>query len=61
MGSGRLDKAFATLERVARENGKPMPLGRLVIDRVYPTCRGRIADLLNKEMYKTSILLWLVW
>lgn len=61
MGSGRLDKAFATLERVARENGKPMPLGRLVIDRVYPTCRGRISDLLNKEMYKTSILLWLVW
>jgi len=24
------DRAMATLERVARENGKPMPLGKLV-------------------------------
>jgi len=24
------DRAYATLERVARENGKPMPLGKLV-------------------------------
>ncbi|KAL7303660.1 hypothetical protein TKK_0003805 [Trichogramma kaykai] len=61
MMMGRTDKALNTLERIARENGKPMPLGRLVIDRVYPTNRGRLVDLLNKDMYKTSVLLWLVW
>lgn len=59
--SGRMDKALSTLERVARENGKPMPLGRLVIDRCYPSGRGRLRDLLSPEMRRTSILLWLVW
>ncbi|XP_046418645.1 synaptic vesicle 2-related protein [Neodiprion fabricii] len=59
--SGRMDKALSTLERVARENGKPMPLGRLVIDRCYPSGRGKLRDLLSSEMRQTSILLWLVW
>jgi len=27
---GMPDRAMATLQRVARENGKPMPLGKLV-------------------------------
>ena len=27
---GHTEKALATLERIARENGKPMPLGKLV-------------------------------
>ncbi|XP_058791612.1 synaptic vesicle 2-related protein isoform X2 [Phymastichus coffea] len=61
MMMGRTDKALTTLERIARENGKPMPSGRLVIDRVYPSSRGKLVDLLNKDMYKTSVLLWLVW
>lgn len=61
MMTGRTDKALGTLQRIARENGKPMPLGRLVTDRVYPTCKGKLIDLLNKDMYKTSVLLWLVW
>ena len=61
MMAGRTDKALLTLERIARENGKTMPVGRLVMDRIYPTCKGKLFDLLNKDMYKTSILLWLVW
>lgn len=61
MMTGRTDKAMSTLERIARENGKPMPLGRLVLDRVYPTSKGKLIDLLSKDMYKTSVLLWLVW
>ena len=43
------DRAMATLERVARENGKPMPLGKLVdvVAEVYlRTCHTpRPADL----------------
>ena len=27
---GHPEKALATLERIAKENGKPMPLGKLV-------------------------------
>ena len=27
---GQPDKAYATLKRIADENGKPMPLGRLI-------------------------------
>jgi len=34
---GMPDRAMATLERVARENGKPMPLGKLV-DVVAEVC-----------------------
>ena len=46
---GMPDRAMATLERVARENGKPMPLGKLVdvVAEVYlRTCHTpRPADL----------------
>jgi len=34
---GMPDRAMATLERVARENGKPMPLGKLA-DVVAEVC-----------------------
>ena len=30
MARGQVDKAYATLERIARDNGTAMPLGRLV-------------------------------
>ncbi|XP_061933833.1 synaptic vesicle 2-related protein isoform X2 [Apis cerana] len=59
--SGRMDKAVSTLERVARENKKPLPPGRLVMDRFYQINHGKLKDVLSKEMCKTSTLLWLVW
>lgn len=56
-----MDKAISTLERVARENKKSLPPGRLVMDRFYQVNHGKLKDVLSKEMCKTSILLWLVW
>ncbi|XP_011136117.1 synaptic vesicle 2-related protein isoform X2 [Harpegnathos saltator] len=61
MTTGRTDRAISTLERVARENKKSLPLGRLVMDRFYQGHHGRFRDVLSKEMCKTSALLWLVW
>ncbi|XP_026674748.1 synaptic vesicle 2-related protein isoform X2 [Ceratina calcarata] len=62
MTSGRMDKAVSTLERVARENKKPLPPGRLVMDRFYQVMNhGKLRDVLSKEMCRTSTLLWLVW
>lgn len=61
MTSGRMDKAVSTLERVARENKKPLPPGRLVMDRFYQVNHGKLKDVLSKEMCRTSTLLWLVW
>ncbi|OAD62967.1 Synaptic vesicle 2-related protein [Eufriesea mexicana] len=59
--SGRMDKAVSTLERVARENKKPLPPGRLVMDRFYQVNHGKLKDVLSKDMCRTSTLLWLVW
>ncbi|XP_029161746.1 synaptic vesicle 2-related protein-like isoform X2 [Nylanderia fulva] len=61
MTTGKTDRAISTLERVARENKKSLPLGRLVMDRFYQAHHGRLKDVLSKEMCKTSTLLWLVW
>lgn len=61
MTNGRTDLALSTLERVAKENKKSLPLGRLVMDRFYQASHGRFKDVLSKEMCKTSALLWLVW
>ena len=61
MTIGRIDRAISTLERVARENKKSLPVGRLVMDRFYQGHHGRFKDVLSKEMYRTSALLWLVW
>ncbi|KYQ59877.1 Synaptic vesicle 2-related protein [Trachymyrmex zeteki] len=61
MTTGKTDRAISTLERVARENKKSLPVGRLVMDRFYQGHHGQFKDVLSKEMYRTSALLWLVW
>lgn len=63
MASGQTEKALETLEKVAKDNGKPMLLGRLVVDDVtLPSPhRGRFKDLLVPSLRLTSLLLWFIW
>lgn len=63
VASGQTDKALETLEKIAKDNGKPMLLGRLVVDDAV-TCsphRGRFKDLLVPSLRRTSLLLWFIW
>jgi len=62
--SGNSDGALATLDRVATENGRSMLLGRLTVDdlSVGPGGgRGRLGDLLAKDLRRTTLSLWLIW
>ncbi|XP_063220101.1 synaptic vesicle 2-related protein [Bacillus rossius redtenbacheri] len=63
VATGQTEKALATLQKVASDNGKPMLLGRLVVDDDYSDTRlrGRIKDLLSPESRRTSLLLWFIW
>lgn len=62
VASGQTDKAIDTLKKVANDNGKPMLLGRLVVDDVVnEEKRGQFTDLLLPQLRVTSILLWFIW
>lgn len=50
-----------TLQRIAEDNGRPMLLGRLIVDDMGQNERGRMKDLLMPEMRKTTLLLWFIW
>lgn len=41
--------------------GKPMLLGRLIVDDVAQMNRGRIKDLLVQDLKWTTLLLWFIW
>ncbi|CAH1801775.1 unnamed protein product [Owenia fusiformis] len=58
---GNPESALKTLERIAKENGKPMPLGKLVEPNIKEVKRGRIADLFTPVLRTTTVLLWLIW
>jgi hypothetical protein len=63
VASGQTDKALETLEKIAKDNGKPMLLGRLVVDDATTSSphRGRFRDLLVPSLRRTSLLLWFIW
>jgi hypothetical protein len=61
VASGQQDKAEAILRQIARDNGKPMIVGRLVVEDGQMSMRGRVKDLLSPEFRKTSLLLWTIW
>ncbi|XP_022913065.1 synaptic vesicle 2-related protein [Onthophagus taurus] len=63
VASGQTDKALETLEKIAKDNGKPMLLGRLVVDDATTISphRGRFRDLLVPSLRLTSLLLWFIW
>ncbi|KAJ8312585.1 hypothetical protein KUTeg_009958 [Tegillarca granosa] len=59
---GQVEKALATIERIAKENGKPMPLGRLVEPSVKVIVIYRLVSafsyygivLMTTELFETS-------
>lgn len=65
---GQMDKAYETLKKIADDNKKPMPLGRLVMESGKPgddsaknVKRGRMRDLFTPELRVTTVLLWFIW
>ncbi|KAL3041750.1 hypothetical protein OYC64_019848 [Pagothenia borchgrevinki] len=57
--TGKTGKAMETLARIAKDNGKPMPKGKLVGNKQNE--RGRIKDLFTHQYRKTTLLLWFIW
>lgn len=60
MTCGQTEKAFHTIEQIAKDNKRPMLLGRLVVDGPSGP-RGSIKALLSKSLRRTTLLLWFIW
>ncbi|XP_068183844.1 synaptic vesicle 2-related protein-like isoform X2 [Antennarius striatus] len=57
--TGNTERAMVTLQRVARENGKTMPQGKVIAHKQKD--RGQIKDLFSPEYRRTTLLLWFIW
>ncbi|XP_030598810.1 synaptic vesicle 2-related protein [Archocentrus centrarchus] len=57
--TGRREKARATLTRIAKENGKTLPQGKMIAYNQIE--RGRIKDLFAPQYRRTTLLLWFIW
>lgn len=60
VASGQTEKALTTLEQIAKDNKRPMLLGRLVVE-TQPTSRGSFKALLSSSLRRTTLLLWFIW
>ncbi|KAL8559889.1 hypothetical protein ACOMHN_016935 [Nucella lapillus] len=58
---GRYDKAVKTLEKIAQENGQPMPHGKLISPSIEHLQPGRFGDLLKPALRTSTLLLWVIW
>ncbi|XP_040154942.1 synaptic vesicle 2-related protein [Anopheles arabiensis] len=58
--SGQNDKALNTLEQIAKDNRRPMLLGRLVVEGPSGS-RGSLKALLGSSLRRTTLLLWFIW
>lgn len=56
---GRLDEAWAILERVARANGRQLPPGRLLPIPRRP--KVTVAALWRPEFWRITLMLWVAW
>lgn len=59
--NGQYEKAIAVVQKIAKDNGKVMPAGRLTFDDTQDLQRGRIRDLFIPDLKKTTLLLWYMW
>uniref|UniRef100_A0A3Q3LTV0 Synaptic vesicle 2-related protein-like n=1 Tax=Mastacembelus armatus TaxID=205130 RepID=A0A3Q3LTV0_9TELE len=57
--TGKREKALETLARIAKENGKAMPEGKMIV--IQQNERGQIKDLFTPQYWKTTLLLWFIW
>ncbi|XP_044029764.1 synaptic vesicle 2-related protein [Siniperca chuatsi] len=56
--AGKPEKAVATLTRIAKENGKAMPEGKIIAH--IQNDRGWIKDLFTPQYWRTTLLLWFI-
>ncbi|KAK0417939.1 hypothetical protein QR680_013289 [Steinernema hermaphroditum] len=62
MASGRPEMALKTLQKVARENGKMLPEGKLIDRAIHKSqSRGNFVSLFVPNLRTTTILLWFIW
>ncbi|XP_067430936.1 synaptic vesicle 2-related protein [Thunnus thynnus] len=57
--AGKKENAMATLTRIAKENGKALPPGKVTVYK--QGYRGRIKDLFTPQYRSTTLLLWFIW
>ncbi|CAK6959461.1 synaptic vesicle 2-related protein [Scomber scombrus] len=56
---GKRENAMATLTRIAKENGKTLPPGKVTVYK--QSERGQIKDLFIPQYRSTTLLLWFIW
>ncbi|KAM7369017.1 hypothetical protein PAMP_013316 [Pampus punctatissimus] len=56
---GKTEKAMATLTRIAKQNGKTLPPGKLIVYKQNDS--GHIKDLFTPQYRRTTLLLWFIW
>ncbi|GAA6217082.1 synaptic vesicle 2-related protein-like isoform X1 [Lates japonicus] len=57
--TGRRERAMATLARIAKDNGKVLPQGKISVCK--QNDRGQIKDLFTPQYWRTTLLLWFIW